>query len=68
MAPPVGWLDCLIHHPKHTYNEVLLLFIGMFGPKGNISDEQVSAGLTFPDVQLQIYEVGYSVLGPGILR
>jgi len=37
---------------------------GMFGPKGNISDEQVSAGLTFPDVQLQIYEVKGGKFGP----
>jgi len=37
---------------------------GMFGPKGNSSSEQFSAGLTFPDMNLQVYKVERGKFGP----
>eukprot|EP00088_Acartia_fossae_P022080 TRINITY_DN23373_c0_g1_i1.p1 TRINITY_DN23373_c0_g1~~TRINITY_DN23373_c0_g1_i1.p1 ORF type:complete len:283 (-),score=77.93 TRINITY_DN23373_c0_g1_i1:192-1040(-) len=37
---------------------------GMFRPKGNFSEQSVSAGLTFPDLQLQVYKVHKGRFGP----
>jgi len=37
---------------------------GMFGPKGNSSSAQFSAGLTFPDMNLQVYKVERGKFGP----
>lgn len=37
---------------------------GMFGPKGNHTEETVSAGLTFPEMQLQVYKVHRGRFGP----